>query len=235
MNNSVDIELEYDDDEAAIESIKDFFAPFAIVHVNRAELETKSWDKAIEIVLIIIGTWASEKYVLDPLANKASEWINSIKTFWEKSGFQYKVNVIVKFQQDNFEIHFIGAHEPEVILQVWKVAKDVIELLLTQNIQVTKIRITTNAEKGFLVIGYCGNQPKYTINLGKKVVSPIKASSNTDEGEFNPELELWVIEQLERRLEYLKFIKQNGYDVPQSEIIKSEKEIQGKKDKLSLD
>jgi hypothetical protein len=236
MNNSVDIELEYDDDEATIESVKDFFAPFATVHVNIADQKaTKSWDKAIQIVLTIIGTWASEKYILDPLANKAGEWLNGVKAFWEKSGFQHKVNVIVKFQQDNFEIQLIGAHEPDVIMQVWQVAKDVIELLQTQNIQVTKIRITTNAEKGFLVIGYSGNQPKYTINLGKKVVSPIKASSNTDEGEFNPELELWVIEQLERRLEYLKFIKQNGYDVPQSEITKSEKEIQGKKDKLSLD
>lgn len=235
MKNSVEIELPFDEDEATIESVKDFFAPFASVHVSKAEPNAvKSWDKAIEIVLTIIGTWVSEKYILDPLADKAGEWLNSIKAFWKKSGFQQKVNVIVKFQQYNFEIQLIGNHEPDVLRQVWQFAKDVIELLQTQNIQVDKIRITTNADKSLLGIGYRGNQPKYTINLGEKVVSPIQTSSNTVEGEFNPEVELWVIAQLEKKLEHLKFIKQKGYDVPESEITNLEIEIQSKRDKFSL-
>jgi hypothetical protein len=235
MNISVDIAIEFEDDEANIKSVKDFFASFATVHVNKAEPKViKSWDKAIEIVLTIIGTWASEKYVLDPLADKAGEWLNGIKNFWEKSGFQHKINVIIKFEQDNFEIRLIGTHEPDVLKQVWQVAKDVIELLETQSIQVDKIRITTNADQSLLIIGYSGNQPKYTINLDKKVVSQIKASSTTDESEFNPEVELWVITQLEKRLEYLKFIKQKGYNIPESEITELEEEIQGKKGKLAL-
>ena len=32
-------------------------------------------------------------------------------------------NVIVNFRQDNFEIQLIGTHEPEVLKQVWKVAR----------------------------------------------------------------------------------------------------------------
>jgi hypothetical protein len=237
MNNSVDIELEFGDDEATIESVKDFFAPFATVHVNKAEQKAqKSWDKAIEIVLTIIGTWASEKYILDPLASKAGEWLNGLQTFWGKSGFQHKVNVIIKFQQgeSNFEIQLLGAHEPEILRQVWQTAKDVIELLQTQNTQVNKIRITSNADKSLLVIGYSGNQPKYTIDLSKKSVLPIKASPNSDENEFDPEVKLWLIAQLEKRLEYLKFIKQKGYDVPGAEIESLEAEIQSKKDELSL-
>ena len=120
------------------------------------------------------------------------------------------------------------------MIQVWKVTKDVIELLEKQNIQVDKIRITTNADLSLLVIGYSGNQPKYTINLGEKNILPIKASSSTGESEFDPEVERWVIVQFEKRLSYLKFIKQKGYDIPKSEITNLEKEIQDKKDKLSL-
>jgi hypothetical protein len=45
MNNSVDIELEFDVDEETIYSVKDFFAPFATVHVNKADQKAiKSWD-----------------------------------------------------------------------------------------------------------------------------------------------------------------------------------------------
>jgi len=237
MNNSVDIELEFDDDESSIESIKDFFAPFATIHINRAESKAiKSWDKVIEIVLTVIGTWASEKYILDPLADKAGEWLKSIKNFWEKAGFQHKVNVIIKFQQDddNFEIQLIGSHEPEILRQVWQTAKDVIELLQAQKIQIDKIRITSNADNSLLVIGYTKNQPKYTINLSNKGVLPIKASPNTDKDEFDPEVKLWYIAQLEKRLEYLKFIKKKGYDVPESEIANLALEIQSKKNELSV-
>lgn len=235
MNNLVDIQLEFDDKEESIESVKVFFAPLANVQITKAEQKAiKSWDKAIEIVLTIVGTWASEKYILDPLADKAGEWLNGIKDFWRKSGFQHKINVIVRFQQDNFEIQLIGAHDPEVLRRVWKVARDVIELLEKQNVQANKIRITTNSDKSLLVIGYSGSQPKYKINLSEKVILPIKSSSSTIEGEFNPEGEIWVIAQLERRLEYLKFIRQKGYDMPASEIVNLEKEILHRKEKLSL-
>lgn len=237
MKNSVDIHLEPNDDESSVEDIRDFFAGFATVHINKAEPRAvKSWDKAIEIVLTIIGTWASEKYVLDPLANRASEWIKSVRAFWGKSGLQSRVNVIVKFEQgeNNLEIQFIGNHEPDVLEQVWHVSKAVIELLEMHSFQVEKFRILTNTNKSLLILGYSGSQPKYTINLDKKEILPIKTTSNADESEYNPEAELWVISVLERRLEYLKFVKQVGNNISETEIANLELEIQNKKNRLSL-
>lgn len=236
MNNSVDIELEFDDDSTIIEPIKDFFAPLATVHVNKAERKAiKSWDRAVEIVLTIVGTWITERFVLDPLADKAAEWRKDITSFWKESGFQRRVNVIVKFQQgeDKFEIQLIGAHEPDVVGNVWQIAKDVIEFVETQNISLEKIRITSNTDQGLLIIGYSGSRPKYIINLKEKVILPIKTSSGTDESNFDPEIEIWVISLLQRRLEYLKFIKQTGIDVPESEIANLEAEIQRKIEMLS--
>lgn len=234
MSTSVDIQLNCDDSEESIGSVKIFFAPIASVQITKVEQKAiKSWDKAIEIILTIVGTWASEKYILDPLADKAGEWLHGIRDFWGRSGFQHKVNVIIKFQQDNFEIQFISTHEPEVLKQVWKVARDVIELLEKQNVRVDTIRITTNSDKSLLIIGYSGSQPKYTINLDEKSISQIKSSSSTHEDELNPEVEIWVLAQLERRLEYLKSIKQKGHDVPDSEIPNLEKEILDRKEKLS--
>jgi hypothetical protein len=236
MEKTVEIRFEFDDvEEEGVESLIEFFTPIAFVHVNQTESKAvKSWDRVIEIVLTVFGSWATEKFVLDPLAKKAGEWLKGINKFWEKADYHHKVNVIIKFQQEdgNLEIKFCGVHESEILREVWQTAIDVIELVQAQSIQLDEVRITSNPNNGLFVIGYVSNKPKHIINLCKKDITQITKSLSQDLVESDPEFQHWYIAQLQKRLEYLNFIKQKGYDVPESEIKSLIEDIQRLKDEF---
>ena len=246
LNKSVEIQLGNYDAESSVESIKDFFSSFATVHVSKEEkiedddrliLEDSQFlPNPLEIILTIVGTWATEKYILDPLAYKASKWVKSIKEYWKKPGSNPYINVIIKFKEgvDDLEIVFIREHDLRILEQVWQISRSVIELiqsntLAVDQVSISQVRITRDADKSLLIIAYFKKEPKYTINLDTKEFLPIKATSQTHAKE---RFEFWALDVLTRRLENLKIAKQKGYKISDTELVDLEREIQSKKDKL---
>jgi len=237
MDNRVEFQLQFGDDEAIVDELTRFFAPVATPYVwKEEEKAVKAWETAIVIVLTIVGEWATQRYVLNPLADRAEEWIKGIFSAWGKSKSKRSFNIIVKFGQDadTFEVQVSDTSDQEVLKQVWGYigqAHQVAQRLLKQGTSLDKIRILPNGTQGLLVIGYEGNQPKCTINLEDGSTLLIPASSPTDEP-LDPKGHLWLVEQLIRRLAYLKMLVEKGYSVPGDEIPRLEREIEDETAKL---
>lgn len=236
MDNRVEFHLQSEDDEAAVEELTRFFTPVAAPHVWKEEKTVKAWEAAIAIVLTIVGDWAAQRYVLDPLADRAEEWIKGIFSTWEKSKSKRSFNIIVKFGQDanTFEVQVSDTSDQEVLKQIWEYirkAYQVAQSARKQGISVDKIRILPDGPQRLLVIGYERNRPKYTINLENGSIFQIPALSPTGES-LDPEAQLWLVEQLIRRLAYLRMLVEKGYSIPEDEIFQLEREIEGEKVKL---
>jgi hypothetical protein len=237
MDNRVEFQLQFGDDEAIVDELTRFFAPVATPYVwKEEEKAVKAWETAIVIVLTIVGEWATQRYVLNPLADRTEEWIKGIFSAWEKSKSKRSFNIIVKFGQDadTFEVQISDTSDQEVLKQVWGYigkAHQVAQSARKQGTSLDKIRILPNGTQRPLVIGYESNRPKYTINLEDGSILQIPASSPTDEP-LDPEVQLWLVEQLIRRLAYLRMLVEKGYSVPKDEIPRLEREIEDEKAKL---
>jgi len=237
MDNRVEFQLQFEDDEATVDELTRFFTPVATAHIwKEEEKAVKAWGDAIVIVLTIVGDWAAQRYVLDPLADKAEEWIKGIFSAWEKSKSKRSFNIVVKVGQDadTFAVQVSDTSDQEVLKQIWRYigqAHRVAQSARKQGIPLDKIRILPNGTQGLLVIGYEGNRPKCTINLEDGSILQIPALSLTDEP-LDPEVQLWLVEQLVRRLAYLRMLVEKGYSVPEDEIPRLEREIEDQKAKL---
>jgi predicted small metal-binding protein len=237
MGNRVEFKLQFDDDETIIDEIANFLAPVGIPHVYKEEERAvKSWEVAIGIVLTIFGAWASERYVLDPLANRGEDWIKSVLATWRKTKSKRSFNIVVKFEHDanTFEIQVPGASNLEILNQIWEHIRKAHQVALSvqkQDVAIEKIRILSNGTRKLLVIGYKSGRPKYTIDLEKESILEIPASTPTNQP-LDAKANLWLIEQLIRRLAYLRMLEENGHYVAETEIIRLEQEIEVEKTKL---
>jgi hypothetical protein len=237
MDNRVELQLQFGDDEAIVGELTRFFTPIAIPHIwKEEEKAVKAWETAIAIVLTIVGDWATQRYVLNPLADRTEEWIKGIFSAWEKSKSKRSFNIIVRFGQDadTFEVQISDTSDQEVLKQVWVYigkAHQVAQRARKQGTSLNKVRILPNGTQRLLVIGYEGNRPKYTINLEDGSILQIPVSSPTNEP-LDPEVQLWLVEQQIRRLAYLRMLVEKGYSVPEGEIPRLEREIEDEKAKL---
>ncbi|MFQ5400383.1 MAG: hypothetical protein ACE5E7_12380 [Anaerolineae bacterium] len=102
---------------------------------------------------------------------------------------------------------------------------------LVEGASLDKIRILPNGTQRLLVIGYEGNRPKYTTNLESGGILQIPAASPND-APLDPEVQLWLVEQLIQRPAYLRMLVEKGYSVPEDEIPQLEREIEDEKAKL---
>jgi hypothetical protein len=235
MNNQVELRLRYGDDEKIVSELVEFFGWVATPYVQKEEeIAAKAWGDTIVIVLSIVGEWAAERYVLDPLANRAEEWWKGITSTWRKSKSRRRFNVIVEFKHDasDLEVEISDTSDEETLKQVWSYvgrAYQVCQNARNQGVFLNKVRILPDGTQDVLVIGYESNRPRYTIDLDTQALQQIEPL--TDESE-DTSVQLWVIEQLIKRLDYLQALAVNGYDVSKEEIIALKREIEAKKAKL---
>ncbi len=158
MDNRVEFQLQFEDDEAILDELTRFFAPVATPHVwKEEEKAVKAWGAAIVIALTIVGEWATQRYVLNPLANRTEEWIKGIFSVWEKSKSKRSFNIIVKFGQDadTFEVQISDTSDQEVLKQIWGYigkAHQVAQSGRKRGISLDRIRILPNGTQRLLVI-----------------------------------------------------------------------------------
>lgn len=237
MDNTVEFQLQFKDDETIIDELASFLAPVAVSYVSKEEEKAvKSWETAIGIVLTIFGEWVAQRYILDPLADRGGDWIKSVLTTWKKTKSKRGFNIVVKFEQaaNTFEIQVPDTSNQEFLYQVWGHIRKAHQVALSvqkQDVAINKIRILSHGTHELLVIGYEGGRPKYTIDLKEESILEIPSSMPTSES-LDAEAQLWFIQQLIRRLEYLRMLEENGHQVAETEIIRLEQEIEVEKTKL---
>ena len=236
MDNTVQFEIQSEDDEAMLDQLTGFFEPVAIVRIKKREPVTaKSWQAVVDITLNIVAEWAAGRYVLDPLANRAGEWLDGVKSIW-KSSSKRPFNIVVRLglNDDTFEVQMSPTTDQYTLSEIWNYVREaycMCKQARTQGVLLEKIRIVPDGTREMLVIGYEGNRPKYMIDLDNKALRLIDtmSPSRAVQGISG---QLWLIEQFVKRLDYLKMLRERGYDIQQDEIRKLEKQVAVEKAKL---
>jgi hypothetical protein len=238
MNNTVQFEIQFEDDEAILDQLTRFFEPFATVHVKKRDpIEAKSLQTVVNLTVSIIAEWAAVRYVLDPLADRASEWFNGVKSIW-KSGFKRPFNIVVKLgpTDDTFQVRMSPTTDQRALSKIWNYVREaycICEQSRTQSVLLDKIRIVPDGTREMLVLGYEGNHPKYIVDLDNKALRLIHTTSSVEtEGEVSGQL--WLIEHLIKSLSYRKMLREHGFDVQQDEIQKLEQLIIAEKTRLGV-
>lgn len=228
MNNQVELQIGYRDDEKIVSELIEFFELVASPSVGkREESAAKAWAYLIEITLMIVGDWAAQRFVLDPLANRAAQWWEGVAATWRRSESRRSFNLTVEFKHDTdgLEVEMSPTSDDKLLKQAWRYvsrAHDVCQSARDRGISLSKVRILPNGMQDVFVIGYDGNRPSYTIDLDSGAWRRIKPIGDES---LDSSQSLWVIEQLIRRLQYLQMLARNGYQVSEEEVASSKREI----------
>lgn len=228
MNNQVELQIGYRDDEKIVSELIEFFEPVASPSVwKREETAAKAWADLIEITLMIVGDWASQRFVLDPLANRAEQWWEGVAATWRRSESRRSFNVTVEFKHDTdrLRVEVSETSDEETLKKLWSYvcrAHHLCESTRDRGISLSKVRILPNGMQDVFVIGYDGNRPRYIIDLDSGAWRQIKPIG--DESQDSSQ-SLWVMEQLIRRLQYLQTLARNGYQVSEEEVASLKREI----------
>ncbi|MGD2105537.1 MAG: hypothetical protein PVJ55_10555 [Anaerolineae bacterium] len=184
MNNQVEVRIGYRDDEKIVGELVKFFEPVAAPRVTRRE-ETarKTWVAPITIILSIVGEWAAERYILDPLADRAEEWWKAIVSTWRRSKSKRRFNVTVQFDSDTnaLEMEVSDVSDEETLKQVWshvRRAHQISHDARERGTLLSKVRILPDGMQGLLVIGYERNRPRYVIDMRSGALQPIEPSAD---------------------------------------------------------
>ena len=238
MDYHVEFQLQFRDDEAIAQELAKFFSPVATPQIQRGkETATKSLEVAITIFVSIVGVWATERYVLDPLADRTEEWLKSISAVWQKSNSKRKFNITVQFEDtaDKFEVHVSDTSDPDVLKRTWmyvEKARQVFQTAKEQGVTLDQVRLLPDGSQDMLIVGYTNGRPRYTVDLENGTLRPIRQESWESKGEDGIAAELWVLAVLIRRLDYLKWLVEIGHNVSLDEIAKEEGDVQSAKIKF---
>jgi hypothetical protein len=220
MNNQVELQIGYRDDEKIVSELIEFFAPVASPSVRkREETAAKAWVDPIVVALTILGEWAAQRYVLDPLANRAEEWWQAIAATWRRSESRrsFDVSVVFEHDTDRLEVEVSDTSDEETLKQVWSYvsrAHRICQSARDRGISLSKVRILPDGMQDVFVIGYESNRPSYIIDLPTGALRRIKAPDDESQDSHK---RLWVVEQLIRRLQYLQTLARDGYEVSEEE------------------
>ena len=229
MDYHVEFQLQFRDDESIVEELAKFFSPVATLRIQRGqETTTKSLEPAIGILLNITGAWVAKRYVLDPLADRAEEWLKGISALWQKSNSKRRFNITVQFKNsaNKFEVHISDTSDQDVLNQTWvyiEKARQVFRNAKKQGITLNQVRLLPDDSKEMLIIGYTNGRPRYTVDVDAGTLHPIRQESSGSEDEIDREL--FVLTVLISRLAYLKSLAEIGHSVSLDEIAKEEGDI----------
>jgi hypothetical protein len=231
MTNHIELFLGAEDDDEIIQPLINFFEPIAPTTIHKPDLVVKSIEP-IEILITIAASWASKRFVLDPLADRAAEWWKGISYLWTQSNAKRQLGITINFQfpDDKFHIIIDETSDPIALKHIWNYIKKINDSYAEardKGIQIDKIRLIPDGTSDMLVIAYRGNRPMYMVNLEEKSLKPIKTSSSEE-----TTTELWKLNILIKRLDYLNMLNERGYIVSEEEVNQLENEINIKKGNL---
>jgi hypothetical protein len=140
----------------------------------------------------------------------------------------------VQFNHDinGLEVEVSDTSDEETLKQVWSYirrAHHISHDARKQGVLLSRVRILPDGMQGVLVIGYEGNRPSYIINLRTGALEPIEPSVDASQ---DVSAQVWVIEQLIRRLKYLQGLAASGYDVSEGEMTSLKQRIEARRTQL---
>jgi hypothetical protein len=179
------------------QDLMSFFGEFGDVQLERLAIAAKGEFDLIQILITIAGTWAAERYILDPLADRLDSWKKAVTSL---VGKQFEITVHFRNGQVT-SIETIAISNPFILGKMLQILKSVSDLLANKSAEVAldKVLIVPNGSNDPLIIGHQGNRPTHIIDLISKTIMPIK-----DREEEDPEVAFWEIEQLGSEIEYLQ-------------------------------
>lgn len=237
MEYKVDIHIQHLDDQSVIAPLGDFFSSVAETTIlNEEEHHVKESYEAIGIVLSIVGAWAAERYLLDPLANKVNEWMQAIRDVWAQSGSKRPVHIVITFDDDTntMSIEFLKTTDLRSLEKVWSDIEQVLQVRARAEalgIQLQKVRVLWDGSDDFLAVGYEAGRPAYLIDLQKAQLQPLQRKPSSID-DVDAATEVWLLEKIIEHSNYLQAISQRGYEVPSDELRGTQKEIVQRKRKL---
>ena len=236
MDNQVEFHLRAQDDDDIIKPLADFFAPVAPTKINKPELFFKSVEP-LHIVLTIVSatglaSWASKRYLLDPLANRAEEWWEGISLLWKQSQINRSIEltVIFQFPTDTFTVDIGATSNPESLKPVWSNIQQACGLYAkarAEGVQIDQLRFIPDRTKDMLIIAYTENRPRYIADLRTSSLKKIKQSENDDRS-----IEITGVSILVRQYEYLNVLAESGHEVPAEKLLWLKEEIESKKNRI---
>jgi hypothetical protein len=199
------INIEFRNVSADTTELVSFFTPIGKVNFEKTDIEAKGLVETIFIALNIVGSWAAERYLLDPIAEKFDEWIRVLSAL---DGKQFKV--IVKFHNSSSKtFETLQISTPLILGEIWKLIKKTSGLLEKSPYKnvINRVMIVPHTTQKVLVVGYTRKQPTHILDLDNERVIPLIRDLASDK---SIALLFWEIEQLALQIEHLRRLNNIG-------------------------
>ncbi len=197
---------------------QDFFSPVGSVSIKRDDSAIKTDFGIVQVVIGIVGSWAAERYILDPLANQLQNWVKTVSSL---DGKHFKVSI--RFQGGKpVQFDTLELSHPALIIEIWRIIKSASDILASVMMleDIDRIHIVPHREHNPLIIVYKKNRPLFILDIPQKRILPIHDVSRTGRSRARAFLE---IEQLALRLERIRTVsdgQKNSIDDLEREIDK---------------
>ena len=142
-----------------VRGLTDFFCVTGNVEVTIIDrAPVKSVPSAISIIVQIVGSWAAEKYLLNPLASRTSEWLSALRQAGAGQNSYRKFSVKLTFEDvsDHFNIEFLETSDLELLKRAWILMEHIVPIrqaALSDGIQLTTIQFLADNTSDPLVVG----------------------------------------------------------------------------------
>jgi hypothetical protein len=154
-----------------------FFERTNDLNVKRSRIVARGETELVQVILMFVGQWALEKYLLDPFADKLDEWTDAITSL---EGKQFRISI--NFQEGRLaSIGTVRISNPWIVGNLWKIIKSASDLLASHvgQIPLDRILIVPDKLDRPLVIGYQGARPTHLLDLSAARLLPIQAHGDT--------------------------------------------------------
>ena len=177
-----------------------FFDLIGEVDFEEHSDNSKGPNSLVYIALTVAGTWAAERFILDPLADRALEWWQTITSLGRNS---YKIEVI--FEDDDMTFETIKFTNPLILNKLWRTFKSVSDIIASHplDLEISRILIVPYKSDIPLVIASTWNRPKYIIDPVAKTITPI-IEQNHPAPHDSPARQLAVLQDLASQLDDLR-------------------------------
>lgn len=198
MSNVIEISM-MNAQNADGQGLQDFFSSVGSVSLKREDSGVKTDFGIVQVVIGIVGSWAAERYILDPLADQLQNWVNTVSSL---DGKHFKVSV--RFQGGKpVEFDTLELSHPALIIEIWRIIKSASDILASKMMleDIDRIHIVPHREHNPLIIVYKKNRPFFILDIPQKRILPIRDESKTGRSRSRAFVE---IEQLALRLERIR-------------------------------
>ena len=204
--------------------------------MKEEERHVKESYEAISIVLSIVGGWAAGRYLLDPLADKATEWTQAIRNVWARSGSNHPIHIVINFDDDTnpMSIEFLKTTDLRSLEKIWSDIEQVLQARAQAEalgIQLQRVRVLWDGSDDFLAVGYEAGRPAYLIDLQKTQLQPLQHKPTSIDG-VDAATEVWLLEKIIEHNNYMQAIRQRGHEVSSDKLRGAQNEIDQRKKKL---